>query len=96
MVIAMPQMPMKVVLGAEKLKDAVKTAIPEAVMTEDICVASWWLDIKKGKKHVVVEIREAGYGVSDLDKVDAFEGPEDVYEHPEEALKKIDEILKKA
>lgn len=86
---------MKVTLGAAKLKDAVKTTIPEAVMTEDVCVASWWLDITKGKKHVVVEIREAGYGVSDLDKVVGFEGPEDVYEHPEEALKKIDEILKK-
>lgn len=86
---------MKVMLKAMKLKDAVATSIPVATVKEDVCTSIWWLDIEKGKKHVVVEIREAGYGVSDLDNVEGFEGPEDLYDYPEDALKKIDEILKK-
>lgn len=63
-------------------------------MKDDICVGTWWLDIEKGKKHVVVEIREDGFGVSDLDNVIGFEGPDHVYEYPEDTMKRIVEILK--
>lgn len=92
----MGQMPMKVMLRAAKLKDAVRVSIPDAVVKEDIGAAIWWLDITRGKKHAVVEIREAGYGISDLDNVVGFEGPETVLDYPEDALKKIDEILRAA
>jgi len=89
---------MKAEAMAATLRDAVAAAFAGVTVTAEKTIAGkcCWLDIEKGKKHVVVEIREAGYGVSDLDNVVGFEGPEEVYEHPEDVLKRIGEILTKA
>lgn len=87
------QMPAKVVERTETLKAALSRDIPDAEVTEDICKAVCFLDIKKAGNHAVVEVREAGYGISDIRNVEGFEGPEHVFHDEKDALKKIREIL---
>ena len=86
---------LQVFLKSEKLKDSIKIGIPDATVKEEVTISGEvrWLDVTKGKKHAVVQIEHRGYGISDLDHVVGFEGPEHVFEYPEEAYHKVREIL---
>lgn len=86
-------MPANVIERTKILKTALTRHIPDAKITEDVCKAIWFLDIKKAGNHAVVEVREAGYGISDIRNVVGFEGPEHVFDDVKDVLIKITEIL---
>lgn len=79
-----------------KLKEAVEAKVSGVSVQEEENVLKTlrWLDFKDAKKHIIVEVAEGSYGVSEITPTTGpFETADQVFKTHDEALVKIVETF---